>query len=366
MLVNSNEVAPTQVESSMDIEQSVPTVAELRGKSDNEDVTTRPPVRRLRDKLFYAALALPFIVIGLIISGVIFAVSNDNSNSSGMANSLRDMDPDKSFVAVVEYLEKYDISEYPVLIREGSFQNLAAKWMAHDDPVHRRIPEGPPSSEEGYTFMQRYIMVLMYYQMGGPGWKYDFNFLSTRNTCEWFIWIVVEERDFPMGVQCNDDGFLTTLVMVDSNVKGVFPYELSELTTLTIIEMDVNEISGSFPVNLENLRSLQSLHLSHNKLTGSLPSYLGVFPDLLTIDVSFNLLEGSLPTELATMDTLRGVAIDHNLFTGNLNFWDEWSRPMAGYQQNNLEYIFLEHNAFGGPIEATMIEKLPNLKVFGK
>ena len=355
-------VTADTIESSMDIEQSVPTVAELRGKSDNEDMAP-PPVRR--GKLFYAVLALPFLVVGLIVSVVILVTTNNKEGSSSSGgSSLKDMDQQESFSTVVQYLGNHDISEYPELIREGSYQNQAAKWMAHEDPAHRRIPEGSPDSKEGYSFMQRYIMVLMYYQMGGDSWTYDLNFLTEKDTCEWFSWIVGESSSYPMGARCNQNHLVTALIMVGAGVKGPFPSEISKLTSLTIIEMDVNEISGKVPESFHNLMNLQNFHISHNKLTGSLPSYLGTFPNLLTIDVSFNLMEGSLPTELATMDNLRGIALDHNLFSGNVGFWGEWSRATASYQQDKLEYIFLEQNALTGLVETTMIQKLPNLKVF--
>lgn len=365
---NTYNITDTQkiMASSMDIEQSVPTVAELRGKSDQED--RAPSHERMhRGKLFWAMLALPFLAIGLIVSVTVFVVRNNigsSASSSISGTSLKDMSHDDSFAAVVEYLGDHDISPYPELIREGSYQNQAAKWMAHEDDGHRLIPEGAPSTKEGYTFMQRYIMVLMYYQMGGETWKYDLNFLSEKDTCEWFAWVMGTSGSYPMGARCNENHLVTALIMVGVDIKGRFPDEISKLTSMTIIEMDVNEITGSVPESFKTLQNLQNFHLSHNKLTGSLPNFLAQFPDLETVDVSFNFMEGNLPTGLATMDKLRGIALDHNLFSGDIGFWGKWSGPTVNYKQDKLEYIFLEQNALTGSLEKDMIEKFPNLKVF--
>ena len=352
------------VESSMDIEQSVPTVAELRGKSDKEEYHNPE-----RDRIFWAMLALPFLAIGLIVSVAIFVISSNGSpgrsyGSSSNGASLKDMSRDDSFTSVVEYLGDHDISAYPELIREDSYQNQAAKWMAHEDEGHRLIPQGGPNTIEGYKFVQRYIMVLMYYQMGGERWKYDLNFLSENDTCEWFAWIVGTTGSHPMGVRCNQDLMVMALSMIGVNVQGRFPDEISKLTSLTVLELDLNEISGSLPESFQTLLDLQSFHLSHNKLTGSLPKYLGSFPNLQTIDVSFNLLDGSVPTELATMNNLRGIALDHNLLSGNVEFLGKGSGDANDVKRDKLEYIFLEQNSFTGFVEAAVIQKFPNLRVF--
>ena len=72
---------------------------------------------------------------------------------------------------------------------------------------------------------------------------------------------------------------------VGMDVKGKFPTELGHLSTLRVLEVDVNEISGSIPDTFYRMEALNNLHLSHNKLTGSLPTFLAQFRDLISIDV---------------------------------------------------------------------------------
>jgi len=201
------------IESSMDIEQSVPTVAELRGKSDAEEVAGLPR----RGKAYYGMLALPFLVVAFIVILVLATVpknSNNNNNNNVENASLQE----SKFNDVVKYLGDHDVSDYPDLIREGSFQNKAARWMAQEDSENRRVPEGSPASKEGYNFIQRYIMALLYYQMGGETWKYDVNFLTGVATCEWFSWVVMPSSSYPMGVRCNNNELISALILGKLNV----------------------------------------------------------------------------------------------------------------------------------------------------
>ena len=197
------KTAPTIVESSMDIEQSMPTVAELTYKSESED-NVKP-----RAAALCVLYTLPFLVIAAVVAVVVaFTVASNNQQGP----DLRTMSHDEAFAAVVEYLGEHDISDYPALVREGSFQNQAAKWMAHGDPHSISIPRGAPDSKAGYGFLQRYVLALLYIQMDGPNWKYDVNFLKAESTCDWSSWIVRKSDTLPMGAICNKDDFVSELV----------------------------------------------------------------------------------------------------------------------------------------------------------
>jgi hypothetical protein len=191
------------VGSSLDIEQPLPTVAELRGKSDAEDNVQVRSSKRARCILY----TLPFLVVAIIVIVVVAVTTSDSQDD------LRHMHHDQAFTAVVAYLGNHNISGFPDLIREGSFQNLAATWMARGDTHSMSIPKGSPASKEGYAFIQRYIMALLYYQMGGPQWKYDINFLKAQNTCDWSSWIVRESDKVPMGAICNSNNLISALVL---------------------------------------------------------------------------------------------------------------------------------------------------------
>lgn len=342
----------------MDIEQSVPTVAELRGKSDQAGFAA--PSRR-RKAILYTSLVAPFLLLAVILI-VVFSIADSNKKND--SKDLRNMDHSESFTSVVDYLREHEISDHNLLVQEGTYQNQAVQFMAHLDPHSMKIPKESPASKEGYVFMQRYVMALMYHQMNGKQWKYNLNFLVAENTCDWFSWIVKAKSATPMGVRCSDNGLVEAIVMISTNVVGSFPTEIGRLSTLRVLEMDVNEISGSLPSEFHKLEALANLHLSHNKLSGPLPSYLCNFNDLVSIDVSFNQMTGALPSEVAlTMPNLRGIAVDNNLFTGTVPFWER-TRPTAGIRQEKLEYLFLEKNNFEGVLREGFGTLVPNLKVF--
>lgn len=203
----SEGATSTMVESSMDIEQSMPTVAEVRGKSDREDEVVDPRKRKL---LVYSCMAAPFLLVAIIVLAVVLVTKESNK---GHPDDLRTMDKSQSFQRVVEYLGNHSISSIHDIARSGSPQNEAVKWLAHEDDISLRIPLNSPASKDGYEFIQRYIMAVFYYSMGGPVWKYSLNFLAAENTCDWFSLIVTARWQLPMGVRCTSNGLIQQIVM---------------------------------------------------------------------------------------------------------------------------------------------------------
>ena len=107
---------------------------------------------------------------------------------------------------------------------------------------------------------------------------------------------------------------LERLTVNDTQISGSIPAELGALTTLGKLEIADNpRITGNIPPELGNLTNLTSLDLVGNALTGDIPAALfgaGETPGTLKleeINLGDNLLTGSIPAEIANLAALERV-----------------------------------------------------------
>jgi len=81
-------------------------------------------------------------------------------------------------------------------------------------------------------------------------------------------------------VQCNMNGFVDYLYLLDNMLSGVVPSELGSLTMLTSLWLYNNMLSGVLPSELGLLQQLQYLSLYNNMLSGVVPTELGSLQQL--------------------------------------------------------------------------------------
>lgn len=106
----------------------------------------------------------------------------------------------------------------------------------------------------------RYALAVFYYSLNGDSWeKSKDNWLDTDH-CQW------------TGVTCLPNREVVSLSMPDSDLSGTIPYELEQLGSLMLIDLQSNEITGKLPSELGSLNLLQNLDLRYNILTGQIPS----------------------------------------------------------------------------------------------
>jgi hypothetical protein len=103
----------------------------------------------------------------------------------------------------------------------GPSQIEALNWLAEDDPANLDFYFVPPDE-----LLERFVMVLLYFSMGGENWDDSSGFLSAVSVCGW------------IGVVCEfDDGVLRDPMVVEiysgsNNLDGRLPTELGLLTGL--------------------------------------------------------------------------------------------------------------------------------------
>jgi hypothetical protein len=99
-------------------------------------------------------------------------------------------------------------------------QYMAAKWIADVDDYDMEIPHDPTNVDDSYDFVQRYVMAVFYYALGGDEWQDDYGFLSSSSVCEWNEALPQDttpdgnDPDFwYLGVTCDDSDEIVQIYM---------------------------------------------------------------------------------------------------------------------------------------------------------
>ncbi|KAK4749051.1 hypothetical protein SAY87_026500 [Trapa incisa] len=90
---------------------------------------------------------------------------------------------------------------------------------------------------------------------------------------------------------------LTALDLSDNNFNGTIPSDISDmLAYVTFLDLSSNRFSGGIPAGIANCTYLNVLRLNHNQLTGQIPQELGGLSRIKEFNVANNLLVGPVPT----------------------------------------------------------------------
>ncbi|OWM90269.1 MDIS1-interacting receptor like kinase 1 [Punica granatum] len=147
---------------------------------------------------------------------------------------------------------------------------------------------------------------------------------------------------------------LTYLNASSNNFSGFIPKDLSNLTSLESLDLRGNFLQGSIPGSFKNLQMLKFMGLSGNNLTGQIPPELGQLSSLESIILGYNEFDGGIPKEFGNLTNLTYL----DLAVGNLG--GEIPAEIGRLQM--LETIFLYNNNFEGDIPSS-IGNISSLKL---
>lgn len=164
------------------------------------------------------------------------AVGNDvDTNGDGIPDTpTTEVAPDESrkqailsFLSVrISHSEDFEAPDTP--------QNKALLWMT-TDPYYPNIPTDPGNYDSSYRFVQRYIMVVFYYAMGGEAWLNQCDFLNTESSvCNWNFLLppTDDQKGYTYGVQCNSDEEITDILLC----KLIFRFRGCKIVLLWLVE----------------------------------------------------------------------------------------------------------------------------------
>jgi hypothetical protein len=87
---------------------------------------------------------------------------------------------------VIQYLSMTGVSNATLLNKGGTPQSLAANWLANSDGLNLPIPSDTDgSSPDGYQYLSRYILAVLWYANAGSEWINQFGWLTSNSVCYW-------------------------------------------------------------------------------------------------------------------------------------------------------------------------------------
>jgi hypothetical protein len=169
--------------------------------NEKRGTTPAPTFKRRNVKLICVTAAIVIAVLAVTIIAVVFTVRQKKQKSDNLGR----MSPRKR--EIEEFLDANQISTRAELRLVDSPANLALTFISDEDEMQMQLTE-----ESVKRFVERYVLVFLYYQFEGSGWKHNLNFLSGGNHCEWYH--DVETSSGPklrLGVACSTEGYVTEL-----------------------------------------------------------------------------------------------------------------------------------------------------------
>ncbi|VEU43972.1 unnamed protein product [Pseudo-nitzschia multistriata] len=286
-----------------------------------------------RRKLYMAMAGAA--VVAVLLSVIISVGVSSKSSKSSKAMSINQEDFENRLQEIIDTLAP-SVSKLPEMMHPESPQYHAAQFLAVGDEKHLDF-----NGKDGWRTTQRYILAVLFYSMNGMSWDDSFNFMSTRDHCDWNKEFNTPRGRILKGVQCDDRGSVVDLDLSNNNLVGKqIPEEITFLSDLERLHLHANIIGGAMP-QLNSFHKLKSLGLHDLDLHGSIPSYIGDMTGLTTLAFSQNKLTGSIPTSFKQLTDLRILGLDGNFLDGKIF-------PLL--KLNKLEALYLEDNNLSGEI----------------
>jgi Leucine-rich repeat (LRR) protein len=329
------------------VKLKLPRMGQSGRRNDERHHLVRKLVMRHAWKICAIIVAIILaIVITVVVVGKKGAVANPMATSP---RPIKGVDIKQRKQDIINFLALHDITSRSDLNDSSSAQAQAVDWLAQYDALIRPVPS---SLRGNQRFVQRYVLVTLFFALSGKDWTNDYKFLSSEDECAWFQDVIVSDfvaQDTAAGVSCDPGLRVQSLFMPDNNLQGTLPSELQFLSSLDMIAMPFNTIIGTIPFELQVLTSLIYIDFKYNQLSGMLPSWIGDLAALEVLGLSNNQLVGSVPANFGSLGRLKTIALDDNAFTGDL----DWANHLT-----NLQYFYGERNMFTGHIGDTFLSNL--------
>ena len=117
---------------------------------------------------------------------------------------------------LLQVLSERGISTMEDLSVQGSPQQRAAAWIADKDV--QALP-----LDQTDTLVQRYVLAVFFYAMGGETWTNSLNFLNKEDSCKWYIaGFAGESKELKQfGVTCNNSNKVSEIHFREYNLVCV-------------------------------------------------------------------------------------------------------------------------------------------------
>ncbi|XP_031475943.1 LRR receptor-like serine/threonine-protein kinase RPK2 [Nymphaea colorata] len=137
---------------------------------------------------------------------------------------------------------------------------------------------------------------------------------------------------------------MVDFVAAYNQLSGPIPTDISNLSSLSNLNLAGNKLNGTIPDQLVNLKNLQSVLLGENRLSGEMPAQLGQSSSLVILNLSHNSLVGTIPETLGNASNIRVLLLDHNMLSGEI--------PSSFSRLANLLELDVSYNNLSGYVPA--------------
>ncbi|KAF8081327.1 hypothetical protein N665_0891s0004 [Sinapis alba] len=154
---------------------------------------------------------------------------------------------------------------------------------------------------------------------------------------------------------------LTELYLYVNHLIGEVPPSIGTLDQLTDMSFSLNNLSGNIPSSFANFNKLSYLDLSENQFSGGdLSLILSNLTSLSTLDIYNNHFKSKLPSNMSGLHNLEVFDVRGNSFVGNV--------PTFLFKIPSLLYVYLSENQLEGPLEfgntSSAASELQHLELF--
>eukprot|EP00257_Ricinus_communis_P019935 XP_015579059.1 putative receptor-like protein kinase At3g47110 isoform X2 [Ricinus communis] len=148
---------------------------------------------------------------------------------------------------------------------------------------------------------------------------------------------------------------LQYLILYMNKISSTIPVLLSQCHNLKWIILVQNNLTGNIPSELGSLQRLETLNFALNRLTGVIPETLGNLTSLEKLILARNQLTGQIPSELGRLRNLRDIQLSENQLSGEI--------PLSIYNISSLFFLSVTDNKLTGklPSDVDLSSALPKL-----
>ncbi|KAL7205107.1 hypothetical protein ACSBR2_018097 [Camellia fascicularis] len=177
-----------------------------------------------------------------------------------------------------------------------------------------------------------------------PG-SIELSFLADLTNCTSLVVLEVHQNKLS-GTLPNSIGNLSNsleiLSVAENQLIGTIPEEIGSLRNLTALSLSVNNLNGNIPSTLGGVKSLQRLYLGGNNFHGSIPNEICLLSNLGELGAEDNKLSGSIPSCIENLRGLQLMDLTHNKLT---------FIPSSLWNLETLRYLNLSFNSLGGSLD---------------
>ena len=114
---------------------------------------------------------------------------------------------------------------------------------------------------------------------------------------------------------------IETLILTENDMFGPqpLPQWMRDMADLRHVSFRLTSRTGTIPTWFGELTKLELIDLDWNHISGTLPSELGRLSSLKYLMLNRNLMNGEIPTEVSSLPHLKILNVDNNGFTGELD-----------------------------------------------